>query len=95
MSNTAEGPLRLARSFLVSPRLELCISIAVLASLLAWGGCGGPDLVVGGSLPITATTTAGTETPTCFAAGEVCVTNSDCCSNSCIGSGDGITLVCE
>lgn len=67
----------------------------LVAMLAAWllafpfAGCGGNDLVVGGSLPLP-TITAASVTPTpcsplfpCFPAGSGCTTNLDCCSCSC------------
>ncbi len=74
------------------PELSLVISIAVLSALLSWGGCGGPDLVVGGMLPATATP-ATTATATCVQAGGICGANTDCCSGNCF-SPDGVNLQC-
>jgi len=72
--------------------LALVISSAVLGAMLSWVGCGGPDLVVGGMLPATAT--AGTTpTTTCGQPGDPCGTNSDCCSGNCF-TPDGINLQC-
>jgi len=82
----------------VRQRFDLAISVVVLSallSLMAWGGCGGPDLFVAGQPLITPTTTAGTMTPSnCFEPGEPCSANTDCCSGSCV-SPDGITLECQ
>jgi hypothetical protein len=47
-------------------------------------GCGGEDLVVGGHLPLTPTSTGPTATPGCAASGETCSFSSQCCSGTCL-----------
>jgi hypothetical protein len=65
---------------MVRTGLVMVLALWMLAFPLA--GCGGPDLVIGGSLPATPTP-VGTQTPTCISTGGGCTLNGDCCSQNC------------
>jgi hypothetical protein len=46
-------------------------------------GCGGDDLVIGGTRPITPTSAGGTATPSCGQLDDACSVGADCCSGNC------------
>ena len=59
-------------------RTCLIVGFTLLALATTWLGCGGDDLVVGGMLRPTPSTT---QTPTCVNEGEACTLGgNDCCS---------------
>ena len=74
-------------------RPRLVTLAAALCATVTLAGCG-QDLVIGGELVPTAAPSP-TTTPGCILAGSECTLSSDCCSNSCVLSGDGITDVCQ
>jgi hypothetical protein len=68
-------------------------AVALGGGLLMFGGCGGPDLELSGTLAPTPIVTA-TVPPTCLPAGDACTMDSDCCSGSCI-TPDGVNFECQ
>ena len=74
-------------------RLQLVTLAAAISAAVTMAGCG-QDLVIGGELLPTAAPSP-TTTPGCIVAGSECTLSSDCCSNSCVLSSDGVTDVCQ
>ncbi|MBI3785982.1 MAG: hypothetical protein HY270_21530 [Deltaproteobacteria bacterium] len=62
--------------------LVACLLLAV-ALVICFNGCGGNDLVVGGHIPLTPTSTGPTATPGCLDSGQSCTRSVDCCSAVC------------
>ncbi|HVO24429.1 MAG TPA: hypothetical protein VMW56_12470 [Candidatus Margulisiibacteriota bacterium] len=59
------------------------LSLATLLAILIAIGCGGPDLVIGGSVPNPTITTVTPSPTTCGQPGDACSFGTDCCSGSC------------
>jgi len=64
-------------------RSIFALCLATLLTILTAIGCGGGDLVIGGSQPVVPTAASQTPTPTCGQVGVACSFGSDCCSLSC------------
>jgi hypothetical protein len=63
-------------------RVAFALSLVTLLAILTAIGCGGPDLLVGGSMPNP--TPAQTATPSnCGQPGDACSFGTDCCSGFC------------
>jgi hypothetical protein len=79
----------------VRPVIELVVAIALLGAVLTAVSCGGPDLQVGGTIPLLTLTPVGTTTPGCLTAGDSCTVNADCCGGLCDYATDGQNLLCR